>query len=164
MARWQDFVKADTEMADVGRRLLYPSRIGLGYLGTVRKDGGPRVHPICPVIVDGGLYVLIGPSLKQADLIRDGRYALHSFAARDADDEFYLTGRARRIDDRAVEARVREAFSASGARSSNDEALFELDIERAMLAIYKKRGSPNNWPPTYTKWRAPVTPDRRRAV
>jgi hypothetical protein len=156
MARWGEFAAAAPELAEAGRRLLYPSRIGLGYLATVRKDGGPRVHPVCPVIVDGGLYALIGSSLKQADLVRDGRYALHSFAARDVDDEFYLTGRARRIEDQAVEARVRAAYSATGAQSSNDEALFEFDIERAMLATYKKRGSPDNWPPRYTKWRAPA--------
>src|SRR5207245_48344 len=141
MPRWEDFAAAAPALAEAGRRLLHPSRIGFGYLATVRQDGGPRVHPINPVIVDGGLYALIGPSLKQDDLLRSGRYALHSFAARDVDDEFYLTGQVRRIDDPRVEARVREAFTAAGSHSSNDETLFELDIERATITPDPARGA-----------------------
>ena len=42
----------------------------------------------------------------------------------------------------------------TGATSSGDELLFEFDIEHALLASYKKRGEPDNWPPAYTKWHA----------
>jgi hypothetical protein len=48
MATWSEFEQADPTMAAAGRKLLYQFGIGLGYLATVRKDGGPRVHPICP--------------------------------------------------------------------------------------------------------------------
>jgi len=41
-------------------------------------DGGPRVHPVCPVISAAGLHVLVISGPKQQDLRRDGRYALHS--------------------------------------------------------------------------------------
>jgi hypothetical protein len=44
-------------MAEAGYALLYQYRVGLGYLATVRKDGGPRVHPVCPVIARDGLSV-----------------------------------------------------------------------------------------------------------
>src|SRR5215470_6438545 len=52
--------------------------IGLGFLATVRADGSPRVHPVCPVISAAGLHVSVVAGPKQADLRRDGRYALHS--------------------------------------------------------------------------------------
>ena len=57
----------------------------------VRADGGPRVHPVCPQVVDGELWVfVIAQSPKRADLERDGRYALHSFPCVDVDDEFFV--------------------------------------------------------------------------
>ena len=155
MARWSEFEEANPEMATAGRTLIYQFTVGLGYLATVRKDGGPRLHPFCPILMDGGLYGLIADSPKQRDLLRDGRYAIHTFPSPDRDDEFYLTGRAIHRPDAALAAAVRAAFVATGATSTNDELLFEFDLEHVLLATYKQRGEPNNWPPIYTKWHAP---------
>lgn len=153
-ATWAEFAAAAPELAARGQKLLHQFGVGLGYLATVRADGGPRVHPFCPIVCDGGLYGLIGPSPKQRDLERDGRYALHSFPAPDRDDEFYLAGRALRRDDPALERSVRAAYLATGGGSDGIEQLFEFRIERALLSTYKKRGEPDNWPPHYAKWRA----------
>ncbi len=60
-------------MAAAGKKLIYQFGPGLGFLATVRKDGGPRVHPFCPTICGDGIYGLIGPSPKRHDLLRDGR-------------------------------------------------------------------------------------------
>src|SRR6266704_3965772 len=43
------------DFADAGRALLYQFGVGLAFLATVRRDGGPRVHPVCPLICHGGL-------------------------------------------------------------------------------------------------------------
>ncbi len=153
--RWDEFRRDAPALADAGARLLYQYGLGLGYLATVRKDGGPRIHPFCPILAEGGLYGLITPSPKQADLLRDGRYAIHSFSAKDTDDEFYVTGRASHIADAALEAAVRKSATDSGMSSSNDELLFEFGLERALLAIYKPRDQGPTWPPQYTRWRAP---------
>lgn len=154
MSRWSDFEKASPELATEGQKLLYQYGLGLGYLGTVRSDGGPRIHPFCPILYEGGLYGLIAPSPKQRDLLRDGRYALHAFAATSVDDEFYLTGRAVPREEPGLIDRVRATFVARGGTSSGDEALFEFEIEHALLARYKKRGEPDSWPPVYTHWHA----------
>jgi hypothetical protein len=106
-------------------------------------------------VTEGRLYALIGKSPKRHDLLRDGRYALHSFPCVEIDDEFYLTGRALRRDDAALAERVQAAFRATGGQSGSDEMLFELSIEHALLSAYKKRGEPDNFPPKYTKWHAP---------
>lgn len=155
MATWNEFEASDPVMAAAGRKLLYQFGVGLGYLATVRKDGGPRLHPFCPIVNEGRLYGLIGPSPKRNDLVRDGRYAIHSFACPDRDDEFYLTGRAHLHQDAGLTGSARAALVASGATSSGDELLFAFDIEHAMLATYKKRGEPDNWPPLYRNWHAP---------
>ena len=152
MASWAEFEAAAPELAAKGRKLLYQFNVGLGYLATVRLDGGPRVHPFCPIIHGSGLYGLIGPSPKQRDLRRDSRYAIHSFPSPERDDEFYLTGRARAVADAELAAAVRRTMASTGASSSGNELLFEFDIERMLLAEYKPRGAPDNWPPRYTKW------------
>jgi len=153
MATWREFEREEPGLAHRGREILYSFGVPLGYLATVRKDGGPRVHPFCPILHDGGLYGLIGPSPKQRDLIRDGRYAIHSFPLPDRDDEFYLSGRAVHHDDRALQQAVRATYLATGGGSDGSESLFEFQVERALLSTYKKRGEPENWPPLYQKWR-----------
>ena len=160
MATWGEFQRSKPILAERGRQILYNFGVPLGYLATVRKDGGPRLHPFCPILCDGGLYGLIGPSPKQRDLIRAGRYAirsfprfaLHSFPALDTDDEFYLTGRAILRDDPSLQQAVRAVYLATGGGSDGSERLFEFTIERVLLSTYKKRGEQDNWPPIYEKW------------
>ncbi len=154
MARWETFEQEAPQIAAAGRALIYQYGIGLGYLATVRKDGGPRLHPFCPIQAAGGLYGLIIPSPKRADLVRDGRYAIHACGPQDVDDEFYVTGRAQRIDDASVRAEVMASYTATGGKSSDSEWLFEFDIERCLLATYKSRTEPDAWPPLYRKWPA----------
>lgn len=152
MAGWPKFAQDAPEMAKGTKELFYQYGIGLGFLATVRSDGGPRLHPICPVITDQGFYVFIVPSPKRRDLDRDGRFALHAFAPEDVDDECYLTGTVRAVDDPETRSLVAEAYHHD---PRPDEALYEFNIARCMIARYKHRG---DWPPTYSTW---VDPDSR---
>jgi hypothetical protein len=147
VARWIEFEQSAPEVAEAGRRLLYQFGLGLGFLATIRPDGGPRLHPFCPIVAEGGLWGFIGASPKLGDLRRDGRYAVHAIPPESVDDEFAVDGRAREITDAAVIARVRAAYHAP--IQTADEVLFEFDIERALLATYGPRPS---WPPVYTRW------------
>ena len=73
---------------------------------------------MCPMLTNSEMYAFIVPSPKRDDLHRDGRYALHSFAAEANEDAFYLTGRADLIADgesigpRSDQARL-SAFAAA---------------------------------------------------
>ncbi len=154
MATWGEFERRQAELAARGRQILYNFGVPLGYLATVRTDGGPRVHPFSPILFQDGLFGLIGPSPKQRDLLRDGRYAIHSFPLPDRDDEFYLTGRAIARAEASLEQAVRAAYVETGGGSDGSERLFEFQIESVLLSTYKKRGEPDNWPPVYTKWHA----------
>jgi hypothetical protein len=149
MKRWSELAAERPAMAEAGRALLYQYGVGLGYLATVRKDGAPRLHPVCPVVAHGGLYVFIGNhSPKLHDLLRDGRYALHTFPKPDVDDEFNVAGRAIVAEEPATREVVYAAYVATGAHTSND-TLFELLIDRALHAKYGPRPS---WPPAYETW------------
>jgi hypothetical protein len=95
--------------------------------------------------------VFIGnQSPKVHDLLRDGRFALHSFPNPSVDDEFYVSGDAARVDDQEVRQIVYDAYTATGAVTSND-TLFELRLDRASHARYGPRPS---WPPLYTNWQS----------
>ncbi|MFO7531947.1 MAG: hypothetical protein R6W93_05760 [Candidatus Limnocylindrales bacterium] len=58
MATWTDLEAADAELAALAWTLLAVPGFGFGYLATVRADGGPRVHPVMPFIVDERLVTL----------------------------------------------------------------------------------------------------------
>jgi hypothetical protein len=149
--RWAEFQRQTSDMAAAGHRLLYQYGTGLGFLATVRGDGAPRLHPVCPVVANDGLYVFIGnQSPKKGDLLRDGRYALHTFPNTEVDDEFFVSGCAVVSEQPEVRRIVYEAYIATGAHTA-DDTLFELLIDRALHARYGARPS---WPPEYSRWRA----------
>src|SRR3954471_5558634 len=92
MATWADLQAQRPDLVERATALLYQFGVGLAFLGTVRPDGGPRLHPMCPILHDAGLYALLIPSPKARDLRRDPRYALHAFPPEDNEDAIYLTG------------------------------------------------------------------------
>jgi hypothetical protein len=154
MVSWKDLVGAEPELADVGRGLLFQFKVGLAFLATVRKDGAPRLHPVCPVLSADRLYVLItAASPKRRDLARDGRYALQTFPQpKPASDEFYLAGRARLVESApAREAVLKDAKHMADA----SEAVFELLIDRVMHTRWEKPLTPQ-MRPVHRTWRAPV--------
>ncbi|PRY27119.1 pyridoxamine 5'-phosphate oxidase [Pseudosporangium ferrugineum] len=157
MASWSEFTAAEPDLAAAIRALLQQYGPGMGYLATVRADGGPRVHPVSPVITDEGLYCFVVDSAKRRDLERDGRYALHSYPPEESDDEAYLTGHAHRVTDPAVTTRLADALRAS---PHIDWRLFELTIETAMLRRHGPAGAlplamSVRYPPITLTWHAP---------
>jgi hypothetical protein len=149
--RWADFEAAAPEMAAAGRGLLYQHGIGLAYLATIRPNGGPRLHPFCPILAVGGLWGFINHrSPKGRDLLRDGRYAIHAFPNGRNDDELMIDGRAVVCEDEGIAAAVRAEYGAT-YQTPSEETLFELRIERVLVATYDDSST---WPPVYTKWSA----------
>jgi hypothetical protein len=94
--RWSDLESAQPGLAGLGRqRLLQP---GVVLMGTIRRDGSPRLSPVEPYLLDGDLWLcLLWHSAKAADLLRDPRVLVHSIVTgRDgAEGEFKARGTAR---------------------------------------------------------------------
>ncbi|HKT04366.1 MAG TPA: pyridoxamine 5'-phosphate oxidase family protein [Rugosimonospora sp.] len=149
MATWSEFTAAQPRLAATIRDLVHQYGPGLGYLATVRADGGPRVHPVSPVITDEGLYCFLMNSPKRDDLERDGRYALHAFPPEDSNDEAYLSGVARRVTD---SARVAQLAQAVRAEAGGDWRLYEFDVRVAMVARHREPTVPAG----YEVWRDPA--------
>jgi pyridoxamine 5'-phosphate oxidase-like protein len=153
MVTWNEFAAAMPEMAQAGRSLLNQFGVGLAFLATVRRDGAPRLHPVCPVLSNDRLFVLITSfSPKRHDLQRDGRYALQTFPQpKPGSDEFYVTGRAVAIGDPATRSAVlRDARH----MADQSEILFELTIGRVMHTRWENVLKPD-MRPVHQTWRAP---------
>jgi hypothetical protein len=151
MASWSEFAAADPALAAAIRALLQQYGPGMGYLATVRPDGGPRVHPVSPIITDVGLYCFVVDSPKRRDLERDGRYALHSYPPEESDDEAYVMGHAIPVTDPTVIAHLAGALRAS---PQVDWRLFEFMVEAAML---RRHGPTGALPLAITPRIAPIT-------
>ena len=140
MATWQEFTAAEPVLAAQARKNLYEVDIGLGFLATVRVDGWPRVHPVCPIINSAGLHVIVVPGPKQDDLRRDGRYALHTETCPppNHEDGCMLTGVAHEVTDQAVRDVVVDQLRVERQDdelwpSVHTDALFELTIESCLV-------------------------------
>jgi len=73
MATWRTFTTEAPAMADIAARLWpgitelergHVSSQGqpcfaISYLASIRRNGGPRLHPFCPILANGSLYAVI---------------------------------------------------------------------------------------------------------
>lgn len=72
---WSGFREAAPALAEKAEELF--DRSGVILLGTIRKDGSPRISPVEPLIVDGDLYLgMMWQSLKALDLMHDPHHGL----------------------------------------------------------------------------------------
>ena len=150
---WTALEEGAPAIAGAGRRLFGPAGQAIAFLATVRGDGGPRVHPVMPVVTAGGLYVfVVNLGWKYRDLLRDGRYALHSAPTAEGGEEFYVTGRATEVDDAPTRSAVRQA-TGNRLGSHEFEALFEFTIDRALYTHWQGWGTEAAWP-AFEKWAA----------
>ncbi len=132
MTSWAEFAKQAPEFAAFG---LARFQSGVAYLGTLRADGSPRVHPTTPILGEQ-LFLFMEPtSPKGKDLQRDARYTLHC-AVEDSSGgggEFYVRGRATFVDD----PRIREqAVLASSYVPQDRYILFVFTIDFAFMNRY----------------------------
>ena len=158
MKSWDALKHENPELAMIGRRLLFQSQphVGFAFLATLRKDGAPRLHPVSIILSNDHLYVMIPTtSPKCADLLRDGRFAMQAFPPPDNEsyEEFYLSGYAGAIEEISKRRRL---ISDTQIKAGEDEALFELHLDRAMYTRLVNQGTPDEKPMHY-KWLAEDT-------
>ena len=153
MASWAQFETQATALAEVAAR-LWPGIVALdrgeapppgtpcfaiGFFASVRRDGSPRVHPICPILAGGRLFAAIPRSSPKGwDLRRDPRCAIHALPGPD-DDEFCVRAIATEVtDDPAVRELVCQVVAASGVggmiESVSADPVFEFDLVQVDVA------------------------------
>jgi hypothetical protein len=158
MLTWKAFRDARPDLAEAGRGLLYQFGVGLAFLGTVRRDGAPRTHPIRVILADDHLYAFIVPGPKMWDLRRDGRHALHCFPPINNEDGFHITGRAEERSDPDIREPVvtvlcRESNLSEPHSSLATHPLFEFFVDTCQLTRTTGHG---DFDPKHTIWKASV--------
>jgi hypothetical protein len=137
--RWADFEQAAPELAALGRERI--EQFGFVFVGTIRRDGGPRVNPAEAHFVRGELALTLLPrSLKALALVRDPRAFVHTPILErllGTPGEFKLRARALPIADPALRCAVADTVErASGWRPGDDWRFFTLDVESASFHRY----------------------------
>jgi hypothetical protein len=93
--RWGEFEQHAPRLAALGKqRLIDP---GVLLIGTIRRDGTPRISPVEPLLWNQDLWLsMLHGSYKAADLERDPRILLHGIVtSRDGKSgEYKIRGRA----------------------------------------------------------------------
>ena len=122
-ATWGQFSEKDRELAAIGEAQF--GRTGLALVGTLRRDGWPRISPVEPFIVDGQLYLgMMWRSRKALDLRRDSRCVVNSTVSDrlGTEGEFKVYGRAVEVTDLEERSRFADAvFAAIGYRPEEPE-------------------------------------------
>jgi Pyridoxamine 5'-phosphate oxidase len=121
MATWTEFAAEAPEIAELAERRL--AATGLMMLGTLRRDGFPRISPMEPVLAgdrlvlhDGRLWLgMMDGSTKSRDLQRDGRFALHTATADKtvSEGDVKMWGMATQVTDHATLSRFSDDIFAS---------------------------------------------------
>lgn len=132
---------------------------GLSLVGTLRRDGWPRISPVEPLLMEGQLYLGMMPgSTKSLDLGRDSRCLVHStISDKDGGDgEVKLYGHARRVTDPdELERYCVALFAAIGWRPELDALdLWVLDITSA---AYQRFDGGTQSVTTWSPGRAPAS-------
>jgi len=149
--RWSEFTAACPEIATPARERFVRDELAL--LGTVTRDGWPRISP-CEVDFAGDDLVLgmMWRSPKALDLRRGSPLLVHSVqpdrhAAR---PDIKLSGRGLEITDPAGRRAFQEAIRARIEWAPDEPSfhLFALDVERAaVLSFADERETVTLWDP-----------------
>jgi hypothetical protein len=132
---WAELERGAPDLASIAREEF--ARGGMALVGTLRKDGSPRISNVEPVIADGELYLgMMWRSRKAVDLLRDPRLVLRNAVCTNRGDEVELIvrGRAVQVEDEAGRAKYLQASEASWGDSTFH--LFAVAIESAALIRY----------------------------
>jgi uncharacterized pyridoxamine 5'-phosphate oxidase family protein len=110
--RWAEVEATQPRLATVGLEKL--GEPGVVLVGTVRRDGSPRITPVEPFFWEGELWLMMGRgSWKARDLMRDPRVVVHSIVTSPDGKagEYKVRGRAVVEEDADVNEQVAEAVA-----------------------------------------------------
>lgn len=141
MLTWAELEEAAPEIAANGRELL--ERYQFVLVGTLTRDGSPRVNPVEAYVIDGHLLVnMIPRSLKALDLLRDSRVYVHApVTAKSGDPELKLAGRAPVLEDARLRRKLDDRFfELIRWRPAPESHYFEILADRAAWVTYDGQG------------------------
>ena len=145
MARWEDVVGTEPDFAASVQAVF--DRYKHKTIATLRSDGSPRISGIEADFKDGDLtFGSIPRAMKARDLLRDGRFALHSASADpDEDDPNGWVGDAK-IAGRAEEVGALEERGFHHFRADIDEVVrVEVVGNRLRIRLWRPGEGLQEW-------------------
>lgn len=142
MTSWATFAQQAPVLAAFGKARF---ESGVAYLGTLRPDGGPRVHPVTPILGEQLLLFMEPTSPKGKDLQRDARYTLHCSVenSHGGGGEFYVRGHARLSNDPIIRE---QAIQAASYVPQEHYIVFILAVDFAFMNTYVDgKANPQRW-------------------
>jgi len=147
--KWRDFAEAAPELAALGREAFEEQHLCM--LGTLRRDGWPRISPCEVYIVDTELMLGMMPDSRKAlDLRRDPRITVVNGQANRIPKrgDFKLYGRATEIFDKPTRDRLGDAQEAAiDWRPTDPFHVFSVDILSAAYISFGKEHRVLRWSP-----------------
>lgn len=137
MASWADFERAAPELAGLVRERFASTQLVM--MGTLRKNGWPRVTPIEYTLWDGQLVIGgMWQSKKLLDLLRDPRCAFHSTTSNKdgTEGDAKLYGRATTLPEERLEPYWQHIYDEIGFRPDGPAHVFTIDIESAGYVVF----------------------------
>jgi hypothetical protein len=140
---WASFKKACPEIGVMAEERFKKDELAM--LGTIRKDGSPRISPCEMDFAEDRLFLgMMWRSPKALDLLRDSRIVVHSVTCDKSgtDGDIKIYGRAVDIQDAPLRTAFREAIMAriNWAPNEPDYHLFSIDVESASHVVFDEAG------------------------
>ena len=147
---WDEFATTCPELASLGEQRL--RRQELCMLGTLRRDGRPRISPCEPDFAAGRLLLgMMWRSPKALDLLRDPRCVVHSCTSdrNGTEGDFKLYGQAVDVQDAELRETYRETIRARIGWAPDEPAyhLFSVDVGAAGFVIFGEERYGLAWNP-----------------
>lgn len=136
---WESFAGACPEIARVAGERFKQDQLVM--VGTLRKDGTPRISPCEVDFADRHLFLgMMWRSPKALDLLRDPRLTLHSVTCNKegTDGDVKLYGRALDVPDAGLQAAYLAALKArtEWVPEEPNYHVFRMDITSAAYVIF----------------------------
>jgi predicted pyridoxine 5'-phosphate oxidase superfamily flavin-nucleotide-binding protein len=148
--RWDEFAAACPEIADLAETRFKEHELCM--VGTLRKDGSPRVTPCELDFAAGHLFLgMMWRSRKAVDLLRDPRVVLHSCTSdrMGTQGDAKLYGLGVDVQDQALRQVYREAVKSrlDWAPDEPNFHVFSIDVRSAGFITFAEPRRVLTWDP-----------------
>jgi len=148
--RWEEFAKACPEIAGRAEDRFRANELCM--VGTLRKDGSPRISPCELDFAVGEMFLgMMWRSAKAIDLLRDPRCVLHSCTSdrQGTQGDAKIYGRAIEVQDPELRRAYREAAKAriDWAPEEPHFHTFSIDVESAGFMAFSEPRTVLTWDP-----------------
>ena len=132
---WRGFEESAPDLAALALEQF--ERAGMALVGTLRRDGSPRISCVYPQVLEADLLLaMMWRSRKALDLQKDPRLVLHNAISTNRGDEVEVILRGRAVESSDSDLRTRN-LAVVPEWHERQFHLFTVDLESAAMVRYE---------------------------